>query len=1305
MPGGEGRTKQNQLSAERIRTRTDLGRELSALRARSGLSLRQLARQVDAPVATLGDYFAGRHLPGPAQLGLYRSILSACGVSDGPDMEAWIDALARARYASDGRAPKSVAPYRGLEPFRESDNDLFFGRRAAASELLERLRALADDLGPSGGLLVLVGPSGSGKSSLLAAGVVPAVRAGALDDHRHWWDCTIVSGAAGGLAAVVNGATSHISPDGHGPQPARDGSPGGDRARSARRRTLLIVDQFEDVLALPPDSGERRRILEHLAGPPAGGRLVVAALRADFYQSASAEPALLPALRHAQVLLGPMTADELREAIVEPARQVGAVVEEALVELVLADLAPGSPTGYAHDAGALPLLSHVLLATWERAPRNELTVDDYRATSGIKGAISQSAEDLYGSLTPAEQDLTRRIFSRLVRVEGEGPVTRRRIDRQELDGLQLDGLQDGEERPEVEKVLERFVSARLLTADAANITISHDALLSAWPRLAQWIDADRAGLRLHHQISDAANAWLDAGRDEALLWRGSRLDLASEWVTEPGREQQMNRAERDFLAESSAQRDAQQRAARRRTRRTHQLLAAVTILAVAAVVFAAVAVNARDAATQARDQALSRQMAIEAQQLQPTDASLAAQLALAAYRTSPTVQARSALVGVTSGEVPTRLLGPVGPEYVALSGDGRLLAVAQAATDTVALYRLGSSAPVKVAQVRAGPGSNQDFAVAVSPGGQLLASGGTNDAVTLWNVSSPAHPRQIATLGGFKSTVYSVAFSPGGRRVAVADNDGTVRQWNLTDPARPSGPRVLDAPGGAAMKTVAYSPNGKLLAAGGDNGTLAVWSGTGPSPSVASGAGSAAIESVAFNPAGTTLASVGDDLNLRVWSVGPGGRLRMARPPLTVATSQLFSTSFGPQGSSLAVASADGSIHLYDTRSWAVVSSFQTPNPVTTVAFTPGGSLVTADSGGVTRIWSLPSPTTYTESGRVYYLGYVDGNARLVAGSSGPQGDATVWKVAGPTRLADPAQIVPPVGFGPVAGAVAASPNGRVVAVADAQALVQLFDVSDPSRPKVLGPPLSGNKPYIEQLGFSPNGKLLAASDDSGQVRIWDVTDPALPRALPTLTGTKGEVLAFAFSNDSRLIATASTDDHVRLYDVANPEHPVLTATLGGFADYAYGTAFTPDGRILIGCSADGTIRLWDISNLYHPKPVGPPLTGPTGYVYAIAVSPSGHTLAAAITTHAVWVWNIADPAHPKLQETLAAGQAEEFSVTFSNQGHTLAASGSDRILRLWQYRASQAAKTVCALSGNSITPAEWARYVQGERYSPPCRG
>ncbi|MGC8464253.1 MAG: hypothetical protein ACP5P9_11385, partial [Acidimicrobiales bacterium] len=1000
-----------------------------------------------------------------------------------------------------------------------------------------------------------------------------------------------------------------------------------------------------------------------------------------------------------QVLLGPMTPDELRDAVEGPALQTGIAIEDGLVDVILSDLAPGSPPGFAHPPGALPLLSYALLATWQRGGRNHLTINDYLAVGGIRGAVRQAAEELYRHLDDRERELARRIFSRLIRVDAGGPPTRRRAPRAELSDLEAP---PGSAASPL--VLERFVAARLLTVDADCVQISHDTLLSAWPRLAEWVDADRDWLRLHAQLADAAQAWVDADRDESMLLRGTRLDSALEQVSDQDHRGQLNHSETEFLEACLTSRDQQVRAARRRTRITRRLHGAVTLLAAASTALAVLAVEADHAATTARNQALSRQVAIEAQQLQPTDPSLAAQLAVAAYRISPTVQARSTLVGATSGEIPTRLLGPVGPQFVSLSSSGHLLAVAQSATDTVALYRMSGSTPAKAAVVNAGPPADQDFAVALSPDGRLLAAGGTGHTVSLWQLGPSGQPLQRAVLAGFTGTVYATAFSPDGRILAATGADGTVRRWDISNPVHPVALAVLHSPGGVPFKTVAYSPDGRLLAAAGGNGVLAVWPSGVTSPQLATGAGTATIETLAFSPDGSTIVTGGDDLALRVWDVSAGGSARPARPALSPATSQLFSVAFSPHGHFLAAGSADGSIHVYNTTTWAPAGNFEAPNPVTGVAFAPGGNyLLSADSGGVTRLWSLPDPASYTETGRVYYLGYGAGSTRLVSGSSGPHGDATIWNAEGPLRLSQAGRVTPAASFGPVAGAVTSSPDGKLVAVSNAQAEIQIYDTSDPAVPKVLGSPLTGNKPFIEQLGFSPDGRTLAASDDSGQVRMWNVTDPSRPLPLPTLTGTTGEVLGFAFSNDGRLIATASTDDKVRLYDLSDLSHPVLLATLGGFSDYAYDTAFTPNGKTLIACSADGTVRLWNIADPRHPELLGPPLAGPTGYVYAIAVSPDGKTLAAAITTHAVWLWNISDPARPRLEATLAAGQAEVFAVAFSPDGRTLVASGSDDTLHLWQYRPTNAEQLVCSLVGDPITPAEWSRYIQAP-YNPPCK-
>jgi WD40 repeat protein/energy-coupling factor transporter ATP-binding protein EcfA2 len=1353
---------------EAVHTRQDLAQALTTLRLVAGRTVRDIAVAVDAPVATVGDYFAGTHLPSPRQLDRFCAVLAACGVDDPSEQQAWVAALIRARRTSDGRTPRGSPPYRGLEPYGEEEAPLFFGRAAALDNLVGHLQRLVAAPDRTSGMVVLVGPSGSGKTSLLMAGLVPAVRAGALEpsggpvagDQRgsdldpaeglrtpppgapagtdpDWPDGDRTAPTGDGVAAdlVTADGTAPASgswgcvtmaphdlatldpatlDDPATPAPAaldpatRDGAtsdpatpiPGEPTSHVGRRRCVVVVDQFEEVLRL--DAEARAAALRAVDELGRAGNLVVLGLRADAYEAAAAEPSVLQALRDHQVLLGPMTADEVRLAIEGPAARTGTAIEDGLVDLVLADLAPGSPLGFAHGPGALPLLSYALLATWQWGGRNQLTIADYRVAGGIRGAVHQAAEAVYGTLDATEREVARRLFLRLVSHDAAGMVGRRRAGIAEL--AELEAPNGGTDEL---GVLERFVAARLLTVDAGSVQISHEALLTAWPRLAEWIGADRDWLRWHSRLADAAQAWVEAGRDESLLLRGARLDATLELLVDGDRRRQLNRTEAELVDASTVHRDQQTRAARRRAQVTRRLLGAVTVLAAASIALAAIAVAADRSATTARNDALSRQVAIEAQQLQATDPSLAAQLAVAAYRIAPTVQARSTLVGATSGEIPTRLVGPKGPTFVSVATTARLLAVARSATDTVAVYRVGAAVPTEVAVVRAGPPTSQDFAVALSPDGTLLAAGGTGRTLDLWRLDPSGRPVHQAVLRGFTSTVYAAAFSPDGHVLAAADADGTVRRWDVTDPTHPVALAVLAAPGGVPLHAVAYSPNGDLLAAAGGNGTLAVWPTGDTSPQVAPAPDTAAIEALAFSPDGSTLVTGGDDLTLRVWHVPSSGPPEPTGPVLTPATSQLFSVAFSPHGRLLAVGSADGSIHLYGTGSgtgsWTPAGGFEAPNPVTGVAFAPHGRLVSADSGGVTRLWLLPDPATYTEPGRVYALAYDTSGAHLFAGSSGPQGDATIWDVEGPLRLAVAGSVVPPASFGPVAGAVASSPDGRLVAVANAQAAVQLFDTADPSAPRPLGPPLHGNEPYVEELDFSPNGRVLAASDDSGQVRMWDVADPMHPRPLPTLTGTTGEVLGFAFSADGRFVATASTDDEVRLYDVAARARPRLLATLGGFSSYAYDTAFTPDGRTLVACSADGTIRLWGIADPRHPQPLGPPLTGPTGDVYAIAVSPDGTMLAAATTSHAVWLWDIADPAHPRLEDTLAAGPAEVFAVAFSPDGRTLVASGSDDTLHLWQVHPSDAERRICSLAGTPITRAEWASYVQAP-YRPPCR-
>ena len=423
-----------------------------------------------------------------------------------------------------------------------------------------------------------------------------------------------------------------------------------------------MADQFEEVFTACPDEAERQAFVTAIAAL-AGPALVVLALRADFYAAALQYPELALVLQDRQIVVGPMTRDEVRRAIVEPARLARIEVEQGLVELLLRDVAPRQPDqaapGAGHEPGALPLLSHALLTTWEHSRGGRLTVAAYQASGGIQHAIAQTAERAYGQLGHGQQEIARRLFLRLVRVADDAPDTRSQV--------QLSELHDGPGGTSADDVLARFVSDRLITLDSGTAQISHEALLTAWPRLRSWIDADREGLRLRHRISGAARAWDDIGRDAAALLRGGQLAMARDWAAVPANSASLSPLAREFLAAGTQAEEVQQTAEHRRTSRLRRLVAALTVLVVATVGLAGygfaqqhAASDAGQRATSAERDAQSREAAIEADQARGQSAALAAQLSLAAYQIAPTVQARSSLLESSGGPAAARLADSAG---------------------------------------------------------------------------------------------------------------------------------------------------------------------------------------------------------------------------------------------------------------------------------------------------------------------------------------------------------------------------------------------------------------------------------------------------------------------------------------------------------------------------------------------------------------------------------------------------------------------------------------------------------------------
>ncbi|NUP20668.1 MAG: helix-turn-helix domain-containing protein, partial [Streptomyces sp.] len=457
-----------------------LAHELRELRRTAGTpSYRTMAEAAGFSATTLSQAAAGEKLP---SLGVVQGYVRACGGDPGEWEPRWKDAQEAATAITVADEPDAPPPYRGLARFEPDDHALFFGR----DRMVEELKQLVCDHR----LAVLFGASGSGKSSLLRAGLIPRLREEIARRERP------------AVLRVLTPGARPAEQYGHLLAPAED-----------EPESWVVVDQFEEVFTLCRDRAERARFIDLLLASrdPSGRVRVLVSVRADFYARCSEHRGLADALRGACLLVGPMTADELREAVTKPAQTAGLLVERELTARLVEEVLD--------EPGGLPMLSHALLETWRRRQGRMLTLAAYQAAGGVRGAIAASAEEVYGKLDAAQAHTARLLLLRMVEPGQGTPDTRRPLTRTELDEWA---------DPDVAVVVERLARARLLTADEEGVHLAHEALITCWPRLHGWIEEDRERLRHHRRLTEAARTWLEHDRDPGALYRGTRLTRAEE---------------------------------------------------------------------------------------------------------------------------------------------------------------------------------------------------------------------------------------------------------------------------------------------------------------------------------------------------------------------------------------------------------------------------------------------------------------------------------------------------------------------------------------------------------------------------------------------------------------------------------------------------------------------------------------------------------------------------------------------------------------------------------------------------------
>lgn len=1224
-----------------------------------------------------------------------------------------------------GRAP---CPYRGLSAFGPEDAGLFFGRAGIVAELTRRITG--------GGLIAVVGASGCGKTSVLRAGVVPALEA----LPGGWTVATMTPGADPVRTLAERAAALAALPAGES--------------------GVLLVDQFEELFTTGAPAEQRDGFVRDLAALAASPVAVVFAVRADFYEACTHFPTLVRALEGRQLVVGPMAQDELRTVIERPARLAGLRLEEGLADTLLRE---ARVRRHGEQSAVLPLLSHALLATWQQRFGDLLTVAGYRAAGGIDQAIARTAENIYAAVPEEDRPHVRALLVRLVRL-GEGVEdTRRRLPLTDL--TEIDRLDA------VRRVLNVLAAARLVTVDGDGIEIAHEALLYAWPRLRSWIDEDRTALMAVQQVTDAARAWDQAGRQDTDLYRGPRLDTATDAVRERDAVDALGPIVRLFLDRCHEQRRVERRAARRRIRRGRLTIAVVTVLALVAATVGVISVRASEQAAQKAAVVRSTQLAADAEAVRSTDPGLAAQLAIAAYRAAPIQDATGQLYASLSTPLDSTVAATGSRVLrVATQPDGPLAAAGDQDGSLRILSFADPAAPVLESTIRAGGAG-----VAIAPGGRLL--GGecpAGDGLCLWRLTDPRHPTVAARLPPptdltheIPNQIMSLAISADGALLAAAAEQGSTLLWSIVQPTHPRLVAEVPNPGTdpATLVAVAFDPRAPLLAETNQRGSTSLWNVADPAAPMRLGEDATGYQAIAFNPAGTLLAAAGD-LDIGLWHIdNPSRQLVPVQfaPPVGQGRQNIRALAFSPDGTQLAwsgedTTDANSALAVLDLSpgdlSSGVASPTITPAAFGTVAmaYTPAGGLVTGGADGMVRLWRSALPRAGDVTVNRDSAWDISRDGRLLATPTTPvdsDSGTTTWNltirdISGPAGPVLDATVPVQAQFVDFL-----SPTALLTVAHDGT--VQLWDLRDPRRPNpvaALGVANAGNGDlinYAASVTADAAGDLVAIRGDDDLLHLWRIT--AAPGAVEVGAFPDVADAAGVLADGSTAIALQPTG--IDLWNIGNPARPVHGTSVGvpnmnkgevasvgtiaaavaptevgcgcstlrlftiadGRPDTAAtltttagsGVAISGDDRLLAATGADNkTVTLWNVGDPGHPHQQGALLAGQQ--ISDISFSPDRTQLAIS-DAGTVRLWDVGDPSAPLLTTTVVENKTNSpdiGSVKFVPTSRTLAVATTSAVL-LFDDDPAELANRLCTYVGNRITPEQWQRYAPGVSYENPC--
>ncbi|MDX2163436.1 MAG: protein kinase [bacterium] len=1101
-------------------------------------------------------------------------------------------------------------PYKGLRTFQEMDAANFFGREALIRQLLSALNRTRQQ----SRFVAVVGPSGSGKSSVVKAGLIPMLRRGHIIGSDRWYYVEMVPGAEPFkelTAALVSVAAT----------PADNWL---ERLQTDQRALLdivndilppgtsnelfLFIDQFEEVFTLNDNEAEIVRFLETLntaLNEPNSRLRVVITLRADFYDRPLMYPIMSDFMKKNTEVVTPLLPDELERTIVGPARQVGVQLEEGLVSDIIAEVN--------QQVGALPLLQYLLSELFERREGTLMTMNAYRAIGGVRGALTKRADEIYQAFNADEQHAARQLFLRLITL-GEGTEdTRRRALLSEITSM-------AQNNAAMRTVIDTMGKSRLLTFDRDPITrsptveVTHEAIIREWRRLREWLDASRSDVRMERTLAALAEEWMKSNYDISFLMRGARLEQYEKWVELT--DVALTEQERAYLQAGIAEREARitqereskarvemlERRSRSRLRTLVVVLGIATVIAVGLTLFALVqsqlAQFERDQADAARstseaNAALSQSLALETsarQALSEYNVDLAVTLAmLAANVPNPSPQAQRTLSEVAFDPGTNRVLGDYASVVndVAISPDGQTL-IAASFDSTVRLWDRATGQEIRRFTGHFGDvqsvSFNRDASLAVSTALDRLG--------IIWNVATG---EVLHRLEGHLDPVRAAVFSPDGRYVVTGSSDATLIVWDVAT--------------GAAVRTLTGNPNSVL--------------------------------SVSISPDSRYVLSGAEDGRVILWDIETGQALR----DLAGHTTSVLDVAFSPDSTRAITGSRDNSILVWDVETGALVRRLQEQTSVSSVAFTPDGLILSGTEDGILHVWDAETGIEITRlRGHTAAIRGISVSADGVyAATSSLDSTLRVWTLRDQRQLSlagHAARIVDE----------AFTPDGRLVLTAGLDNAVRVWDTATGAPlpaiqitegdvramsnliidnhvliglndGRIIRHPVDGSAPDqifdmgvegIRAIAVSTDGTAFVAGFQDGSLIYADAQTGAVRQRI---NGHEGSVFSVDISPDGTRLVSGGRDANVLIW---NPETGELVQTLTGHTNSVFSVDFGADGSRVISGGRDGVIILWDTATGTEIRR----FLGHTDAVWSVRFTPDDQRLLSGSVDQYVILWD-----------------------------------------------------------------------------------